>query len=363
MLLLGIAAACKPSVSSDTNLPDEDVQPEAEEEGCTNTFPADVMPVQRITEYGTELLSREDIIPKHLSETGLYIDILTKEIHPAFQEFTPRFQLWSDGAEKRRWVYIPECDQIDASDIDDWSFPVGTRFFKEFAIDGKLIETRFIERIGEGPRDFAYASYLWNEDESEAEIVGELGLLSVKNTEHDIPSKQDCLRCHGSYALGGGRASRALGFSAIQLNHTDTALSLEELIDQDRFVLAPDIEAAQIAGDEPTQEALGYLHANCGNCHHQDTDRLPQFNLNLWLDAGITSPALYGAWQSAIDNPAQIFQDQHVDARIVSGNPERSALIYRMQNRGNTAQMPPIGTKIVDEAGLQLLSDWISSLP
>lgn len=360
ILLISILIACKPSASSDSKVLVEESE---EEEGCVNTFTADVIPPQRITEYGTELLSREDVIPQFLSETGLYSDILTKEIHPAVQLFTPRFELWSDGADKKRWVYIPECEKIDTSNMDDWSFPVGSRFFKEFAIDGKLIETRFIERIGTGPRDFAYASYLWNEAETEAERVGEAGLLAVKNTTHDIPSKTDCLRCHGTYSLGGGRRSRALGFSAIQLNHSAEGATMEALIEADRISIAPSEEELSVPGDEQTQEALGYLHANCGHCHHQDIDRLPQFDLNFWLDVGLSSPEESGAWETAVDNPMQIFQDQHIDARIVSGNPVRSALIYRMKFRGSNAQMPPVGTKIVDEQGLQIVSEWIESLP
>ena len=55
--------------------------------------------------------------------------------------------------------------------MDNWDVPVGTRFFKEFSLDGKRIETRIISRIADGPRDFAYASYLWNASETEATRV------------------------------------------------------------------------------------------------------------------------------------------------------------------------------------------------
>ncbi len=334
----------------------------ATEEACENTFSAHTLSNEPVTEYGVDLPEREDALPIFLSETGLYRDIENKELHPAIQSFTPQYQLWSDSADKQRWVYIPECEKIDTSDINDWQFPVGTRFFKEFSVDGHRIETRLIERIGTGPRDFAHASYLWNEEETEAERVGEEGLPNAKNTNHNIPSKSQCLQCHGSYSQGGGRPSRGLGFSALQLSHSGEGWTLDQLIAEDRLSHPPE-GSFEIPGDETTRAALGYLHANCGSCHNPSKDGLPQFDLNLWLDVGLSSPEESGAWQTAVNKDTQIFKDQHVDGRIVPGHPERSALLYRMMQRGNRAQMPPIASKITDEAGIEIVSTWIESLP
>jgi hypothetical protein len=335
---------------------------ESTEEECINTFPATEIPNLRITDYSQTLPTREDVLPQLLSNTGLYSDIETKEIHPAMYFFIPQFSLWSDGAIKKRWAYIPECETIDTQDINDWQFPVGSRFFKEFSVDGMLVETRIIERIGTGPRDFAFASYLWNEDESEAERVSEEGVQRAKDTDHDIPSRMDCLRCHGSYATGGGRPSRGLGFSAMQLSHDQDGITLQKLIDDNRLSHPPD-EVFSIPGDVQTQQALGYLHANCGSCHNQSKDGLPQFDMNLWLDVGFSSPESTGVWTTTVDTQNQIFHDQHVDARIVSGIPARSSLVYRMKQRGNIGQMPPIASHKIDEEGLQIISEWIGQLP
>ena len=40
---------------------------------------------------------------------------------------SPRYPLWSDGAEKQRYLSLPPGTQIDTSNMDDWKFPVGTR--------------------------------------------------------------------------------------------------------------------------------------------------------------------------------------------------------------------------------------------
>ncbi len=348
---------------SDTPPPDDDPSDDdpPDDEPCTDTFPADVIPPPE-DELSPDRPTREDALPTLLSEMGLYTDIASKDVHPAMLEYKPLFPLWTDGADKTRWVYIPECSTIDTSDMNDWQFPVGTRLFKEFRIDGKRIETRIIERLGTGPRDFAYASYLWNDTETQATLVPPEGLPNANGTDHDIPSKAICLRCHGSYALGGGRPSRALSFSALMLSHDDGGLNLSDLIDNERLSHPPSGHFT-IPGDAATQAALGYLHANCGNCHNDTIDGLPQSNLWMWLDVQTETPEETSTWLSAVNQETQTFRDQHVTALIASGNPDASAITYRMKARGNNAQMPPMGTRLIDEEGLAIITEWIEGLP
>ena len=329
---------------------------------CVDSFAPDALPVADVDDMMmVERIFMEDALPEKLSETPLYADIGDKSIHPALRHYTPEYQLWSDGADKERWVYVPECSSVDTSDMDNWEVPVGTRFFKEFSLDGKRIETRIISRISDGPRDFAYASYLWNESETEATRVDSSGLKNASGTVHDVPSKTACFQCHGTYALGGGRPSRGLGFSAIQLAHADSGLDLFALAEAGVLSHAP-AELPTIPGDATARAALGYLHANCGNCHNDSRDRIPQVNLNLWLDVGLAEVEETGAWRTAVDHPTQIFNDQHVVGLAVPGHPAESALVYRMSQRGNTAQMPPVATKMVDPEGVDAVSTWIEGL-
>src|SRR5262245_7866666 len=69
--------------------------------------------------------------PQRLSETGLFADIGRETLAPGVVAYAPRFQLWSDGAEKRRWLWLPPGTRIDTSDMDSWVFPVGTKLWKE----------------------------------------------------------------------------------------------------------------------------------------------------------------------------------------------------------------------------------------
>lgn len=334
-----------------------------EEIECENTFPVDgYMITPDYLNYGESLPPREAGLPERLSETALYTDIASKSVHPAVHLYVPQYQLWSDGEDKSRWIYIPECASIDTEDVNDWSFPIGTRFFKEFRRDGRRIETRLIQRIGEGPRDFAYASYQWTSDESDAVRVGESGVKDVDGTGHDIPSKQECLQCHGSYARGGGRPSRGLGFSAVQLAHDGSGLTLTDLVAGDR-VSHQIPTAVPIPGDSVDQAALGYLHANCGNCHNPSKDGLPQTDLNLWLEVGQTDVKTTGAWTTGVQQATRTFTDQHVSGRIVPGVPEESSVHYRMTQRGNMAQMPPIASEQVDAVGVAAVRAWIERMP
>ncbi len=351
--------ACKPSEINDSNKPFELESDTADL--CENTFEPTLLPNQSITEYGTDILPLESVLPELLSETGLYSSIELDEIHPAVQRFEPMYELWSDGEDKNRWVYIPECSKIDTSDNNDWSFPIGTRFFKEFSINGLKVETRYIQRLGSGPREFAFVSYLWNAEQTEAYKVGPDGVTNALQTEHTIPSWEQCVQCHGSYSQGGGRPSRGLGFSAIMLSGSEVGLTLTDLIDNE-MLSHPPTRDVSIPGDPITKDALGYLHINCGTCHNQSADGLPQYDMNLWLDIDHDSPEESNAWLTTVNVNTQIFKDQHIQSRVVPGNPEESALYYRMNHRNDIAQMPPIASKYVDEIGLESVRNWIESL-
>ncbi len=329
---------------------------------CENLFEPDTIPAWEDASMVVRPPPLEEGLPTLLSDTPLFVDIAAGEVHPAMVEFEPQFHLWSDNADKRRWAYIPECETIGTADLNDWDFPVGTRLFKEFSLDGVRIETRILERMGAEPWQWAQASYLWNEEETEATRVGPDGLENAKGTTHDIPSKTACLSCHGSAEFGGGRPSRGLGFSAVQLSHSGSGMTLAGLVAAGKLSHPPEaIPTVSIDGLDG--QALGYLHANCGQCHNSTADRVAPIDLDLWLDVGVSAVEDSAAWRTTVGQPTAVFSDQHVSDRIVAGSPEDSALLYRMAERGNNAQMPPVGTEFSDPDGLALIAEWIRSMP
>ena len=153
--------------------------------------------------------SAVDALPERLSEAGLYAEGDPGEIEASVLPYEVRFELWSDGASKQRWLRLPEGASIDTSRPEDWDFPAGTRLFKEFSRDGVRLETRMLERLDDGR--WGAVAYRWLPDGSDALALPE-GEQDAGGTAHDVPDAASCVACHG------GRQSFVLGFSAVQLS-------------------------------------------------------------------------------------------------------------------------------------------------
>ncbi len=94
---------------------------------------------------------RASTLPERLSETGLFADVGQQQLAPRVFAYTPAFALWSDGAEKRRWVFVPAGAQVDTRDPDAWQFPEGTKLWKEFSHQGVRLETPCCRRLDRVP--------------------------------------------------------------------------------------------------------------------------------------------------------------------------------------------------------------------
>lgn len=310
--------------------------------------------------------------PDTLSLTGLYANIDDKTIGNDIHEFQPQFPLWSDGLVKTRWIYKGECDPIDTSDMDNWSFPVGTRVWKEFVYEGTRVETRLLHRFGPGTSDFIYATYIWNEDETEAAL--QLNGQAIELTEdftHNVPDVATCHRCHGPHPSKGGLPSRVLGFGAIQLSHDLPGLTIES-ISNDGWLSDPAPDGFIVPGSELDRAALGYMHANCSNCHNNTIDGLifpsPKLKMRLKVDdvtledTDVCGKDGDGNMNSVVGVATQNFADPACNMRIEAGNSANSCALFRMTVRGDNKEMPPIGTAIIDDVGATTLETWIDQL-
>jgi hypothetical protein len=310
--------------------------------------------------------------PDDLKSTGLYSDFSRKTIDPRNLHYSPQYPLWSDDAGKQRWIYLPPGTVIDASDPDTWSFPAGTKVWKEFSFGGRRVETRMIESLGAGR--LAFAAYAWNADEKEARRVPERGLKNVVDVRpgvgHDIPGVWDCRACHV------GDKEEILGFSALQLSpdrdpnapHAEPVSAgmadLSTLIKKNLIQGYPAAWASSpLRITAPTaagRAALGYMHANCGNCHNL-SGPLEAHGLILRHSVG---PA--AAEEKSI--VAGLGHMSHFPVPgtepgtsffLKPGDPEHSAIIYRMGTRNPLRQMPPLGTAIADDDAVKLIRRWI----
>ncbi|HSB21085.1 MAG TPA: hypothetical protein VLD85_13835, partial [Anaeromyxobacteraceae bacterium] len=135
--------------------------------------------------------------PLHLADTGLYADIARHTVDARNLHYSPQYPLWSDGARKNRWIFLPAGKAIDASNPDAWDFPVGTKVWKEFSF-GRRVETRYLAKTS---RDgWILATYIWNDDETDAVRAPDEGIRNhaeiAPGKRHDIPGVADCRACH-----------------------------------------------------------------------------------------------------------------------------------------------------------------------
>lgn len=310
-----------------------------------------------------------DELPLRLVDTGLFAPGTDGVVAPGVWSFTPQFPLWADGAAKRRWLYLPPGRAIDASDPDAWVFPPGTRLWKEFAHEGRRVETRYLERRADGR--WRYATYVWTADGREAlrppdEGLPGLAVAGAPEGRYDVPGREDCLACHES------AAAPVLGLSALQLSPQRDGLpaapgdvDLPTLVARGLLVGLPQRllqEPPHIAAaSDAERAALGYLHGNCGHCHNDNGQPPP---VRLRLAQRVLDPA--AARAEVLDTVAGArsrYRPRGLaqDARIaVPGHPEDSVLALRMRSRHAQVQMPPLGTRVPDSEGLALVERWIA---
>lgn len=312
-----------------------------------------------------------DGLATHLSCAGLYTNIATKTVDGNTREFTPGVVFWSDGAEKQRFVYLPPGTKIDISNFDEWSYPQGTRLWKEFKLDGKRVETRLYEKT---PKGWKHTSYRWNADESEAvrNDAGEVITLAER-TPYQIPTTNECNYCHA------GRQEPALGFEAVSLGlATAKGVTLAALAAEDRLSTAPPATAFTIPEDATgiAAPALAWLHANCGHCHNANPNAgavgsslRTHIRASDLLVNGTPSAETLATWTTGVCKASE--RDAPGGGKylyVAAGSPGTSLASLLLGSRATPGaesivnQMPPITSHMVDKAGQKLVDDWITAL-
>ncbi|HET7698260.1 MAG TPA: hypothetical protein VFK57_21270 [Vicinamibacterales bacterium] len=316
-------------------------------------------------------VEQEPCAPALLSETGLWEASRPGAIARGVRRFSPQYPLWSDGAAKARWVYLPAGTTIDTTNPADWEFPVGTKFWKEFTFNGRKVETRLIWRAAADR--WIFATYAWNEEQTDAVLAPATGIPGAADLgggkRHDIPGEIDCQACHGTTRSG------PLGFNALQLS-TDRdpdaihgeplapgMITLATLEQEGRLSPArPELVAAppRIRAASPrTRSVLGYLAANCGTCH------------NPTGGTSFTGPSLKHSDVSDGDDVVarmllfattwQVPGQPEGASRMLNAlEPDASAILARMRSRRPSSQMPPLATQLRDEQAIAAIERWIA---
>ncbi|MBI5495059.1 MAG: PQQ-dependent sugar dehydrogenase [Deltaproteobacteria bacterium] len=298
-----------------------------------------------------------DIFPARLSQTGCVSTTDPRQPAPGLIPFSVAHPLWSDGADKERFLALPDGETIDVDGDGDMTLPVGSVLVKNFRLAGKLIETRLFMRHPDG--NWGGYSYEWDDAETDATLLPSGKNRTVGALTWSYPSRVQCMQCHTA------AAGRTLGVETLQLNtphaypngRTANQLMTWEHLGLFTAPLAPPPEARPVlapvtAITDVTATARSYLHVNCSQCHRPGGTGLGSADYRFttpWNQVGACGSApTQGELGIA---GAQVFKP---------GVPAESLIPVRM-NRRDIHGMPPVGSNMVDSVGVALMTDWITA--
>lgn len=318
--------------------------------------------------------------PPLLSQTGAFANVRTLTPNSTLIPYDLILAFWSDGASKSRWISLPK-GTIKFSPTGEWLFPDGTVFVKHFdlAVDDtnprvkRRLETRLLIRDRNGA---VYGvTYKWRPDNSDADLLtaGVKENITIKTAVGTrsqtwyYPSPKDCLTCHTSNAGGPlGVKTRQMnrditypsGITDNQLrawNHVglfDSVLGNSASPRDSYWASLPTLAATDDTTRSLEDRARSYLDANCSQCHRPG-GTVANF------DARYTTPL---AQQGLIGGPVVI--DENIDrARVIAPNDIWRSILFMRVDSNDTFRMPPLARMTIDRTGVDLLQQWIHSMP
>ena len=286
--------------------------------------------------------------------------------------------LFSDYAEKLRFVKLPDGKQVPYNDKEVFDFPVGTTIIKTFyyPLDArkpekgrKLMETRLLIHEEKGWKALAYH---WDDAQSDAvlEVAGARKKISWINAagkkqklEYAMPDVNQCKGCH-SYE----GEMRPIGPSARQLNgdfpyESGTSNQLNKMKEIGWLADAPaheEIPKIAVWDDPSTGDldarARAWLDINCAHCHNP---KGPASTSGFFLDVHQDDPSVYGVLKTPV---AAGRGSGERDYDILPGDANASILYYRINSEDPGIMMPELGRKLIHKEGAQLIKDWIDAM-
>ena len=321
--------------------------------------------------------------PARLSQTGAFSNLSTLSPSNGVIPYEPNVTFWSDGAQKKRWLALPNngshntaSEKIQFSQNGEWTFPSGTVFIKhfDFPVDDRnpnilrKIETRFTVRGDNG--QYYFLTYRWREDQSDADLVSSsqdrtLTIQTSSGTRQQVwhyPSNTECVTCHNSSAkqvlglntrqLNGNMTYPKTGITANQLETMNHLNWFNTSLNESQIPTFLTLKAPNNASASLEDRARSYLDVNCGYCHQPGalqtsfdlryTTPLPNqgiLNVNPGDDLGISGAKL-----------------------IFPGDANKSTIYQRLISLHEGIMMPPLAKNKVDEEGKQLIQNWINGM-
>lgn len=312
--------------------------------------------------------------PALLSQTTAFSDLWTLTPSPGVIPYEVIQPLWSDGADKKRWIAIPNdgtpdtaSETVGWSEQGHWNFPNGTVLIKHFEFPHRRLETRFFVKGDDG--DWFGFTYRWRTDGSDAELLPgpavdeAIPLPDGGSQTWHFPGRNECSTCHTD------EANTVLGVKSRHLNSSITypltGRTANQIVTLNRLgFFSPSVNEANLSNiltsknqDDTSatleRRARSYLDINCSQCHQPAAPTQAAFDARL-----DTAPWFQDIVGVVPGNNLGI-----PGGRLVKpGDVARSIVHARVGSLTRGIAMPPLAKNIVDSGGLQLLTDWINSL-
>lgn len=331
-------------------------------------------------------------LPPTLAQTGLFDDWRRLVPRKGMVDYRVNVPLWSDGAEKQRWILAPPGQAVDYTGDGKFRYPDGTIFVKHFALATdqrqpahlRPLETRVL--VVEPGGAVHGASYRWSADGKRTRRLtfAETETIAVVQTDGSVreqvwhyPGRFDCLMCHNDvsgYVLGFtpkqliGQVPRpkpAVPRRAMPTRSVSEGQPSGELArliargvvrdcgsGEARTKVRPlvplDAEHAPL-----TDRVRSYLDVNCSTCHNPGR-YFSAFDARFERDPNE---------QGIIEGPSYFHADFDGAMRIIKpGRVELSVAHMRLSSRDPHLRMPPLGSSVVDEQAQRVIAAWIQSL-
>lgn len=292
--------------------------------------------------------------------------------------FAPATPLFSDYAEKQRWLYLPPGTRVAYTPEGPLAFPVGAVLVKTFSYPADLrrpdeavrrLETRLLIRK---PAGWVALAYVWNEAQTEAVLKRAgaripTGFVDVsgarRQVDYHVPNANQCKECHTRNGalepIGPSARNLNLGFAYPEGRENQLArlTRLGLMSGAPAPASAPRTPVWNDSAEPLEQRARAYLDANCGHCH-SPSGVADNSGLNLNLEE--TRPSALGVGKAPV---AAGRGSGGLAVDIAPGRPDASILAHRMASTEPGVMMPELGRSLVHEEGLALVRAWIAAMP
>ena len=308
---------------------------------------------------------------KKLSDYELFEDLTNQLPSDGVHPYILHSALFSDYADKERFVYVPEGVKAKFKPNEVYEFPVGAVLVKTFSysettsMGKKLLETRLLLNQENG---WKAHTYVWNEEQTDAflKVAGYTyeNIEFLKNGElmqvsYRVPNQNQCKECHlkNNAIMRIGPKSRNLNFSIQYKDEEENQISfwienglVENHMPLDLIVNWTDQSATL------NHRARAYLDINCGHCHLSSGSAS---NTGLYLNYTETNDMNIGIFKKPV---AAGRASADLKYSIVPGRPQESILLHRMNSLDPGVMMPESGRALLHSEGVELINDWIENL-